>query len=160
MKFKTSRSPNKRILLLLLGLAGMLGACASGPQVTEQEAYDGQAAAGILRPPGVQGALVQRRLVTELAASAAFAGLYPLDSPYQSTEAEILIEPVVIEAVPGRGGFEQMLLQVRAYRKHNSDDGFSQRYRGRASGNRDALDAIVKPLGNDLRRRFGAKPVY
>lgn len=146
--------------LIVLGLTALLGACGSGPRVTGQEAYDGQAAAGIVRPPGAQGAVVQRRLVSGLAPTAAFAGLYPLDSPHQSTEVEVLIEPVVVEAQPGRGGFERLLLQVRAYRKGAPGDGFNKSYRGKASGNRDALDDIVKPLGNDLKRRFGAKPVY
>ncbi|WP_201222021.1 hypothetical protein [Halochromatium roseum] len=147
-------------LLLALALTAMLGACASGPRVAGQEVYDGQAAAGIVRPPGARGAVVQRRLIAGLDPMAAFAGLYPLDSPHQSTEVEVLIEPVVVEAVPSRGGFEHLLLQVRAYRKNHIGDGFSKRYRGKASGNRDALDDIVKPLGRDLKRRFGAKPVY
>jgi hypothetical protein len=148
------------VSLFVLGLTVMLGACASGPRVTGQEIYEGPAAAGVVRPPGPQGAVVQRRLVAELSSSAAFAGLYPLDSAYQSTEAEILIEPVVVEAVPGRGGFERLLLQVRAYRKNAPGDSFNKSYRGKASGHGDALDDILKPLEKDLRRRFGAKPVY
>ncbi len=147
-------------LLFALGLTLMLGACASGPRLTGQEAYAGQAAAGIVRPPGTQGAVIQRRLVAGLELSQAFAGLYPLDSPHQSTEVEVLIEPVVVEAQPGRGGFERLLLQIRAYRKNAPGDGFNNSYRGKASGHRDALDDILKPLGKDLKRRFGAKPVY
>lgn len=147
-------------LLLAFGLIAVLSACASGPRVTGQEAYTGQAAVGIVRPPGAQGAMIQRRLVSGLDASGAFAGLYPLSSPHQSTEVEIVIEPVVVEAQSGSRGFERLLLQVHAYRKHDRGDAFNTRYRGRASGNRDALDEILRPLERDLNRRFGARPVY
>lgn len=151
-----------RLLLLLpvLWLAVLLSGCASGPRVTGQEAYAGQAAAGIVRPAGAQGALIQRRMLAGLDADGAFAGLYPLDSPHERTEVEVLIEPVVIEAQAGGRGFERLLLQVRAYRKNDPGDRFDESYVGRASGNRDALDAILKPLGRDLGRRFGARPVY
>lgn len=148
------------LLLLALSFAALLGACASGPRVTGQEAYDGQAAAGVVRPPGAQGALIQRRMLAGLDVDGAFAGLYPLDSAHQSTEVEILIEPVVVDAQPAGRGFERLLLQVRAYRKNGRADAFNKSYRGRASGNRDALDDILKPLGRDLKRRFGGKPVY
>jgi hypothetical protein len=99
-------------------------------------------------------------MISGLGSSGAFAGLYPLSSPGQNTEVEILIEPLVVDSQSGRRGFERLQLQVRAYRKNNPSDGFTKRYRGKASGNRDALDDILKPLGRDLKRRFGAKPVY
>jgi hypothetical protein len=147
-------------LLLALGFSVLIGACASGPRVSGQESYDGQAAAGVVRPPGTQGAVIQRRLVSGLESSRAFAGLYPLSSPHQNTEAEVLIEPRVMNSQVGRRGFERLELQVRAYRKNDPSDGFRKDYRGKTSGNRDALDDILMPLGRDLRRRFGAKPVY
>jgi hypothetical protein len=149
------------LLLLAISLASLLGACSSGPpRVIGQEAYNGQAAAGIVRPPGAQGAQIQQRMIAGLDADGAFAGLYPLDSAYESTEVEVLIEPVVVEAQPGGRGFERLLLQVRASRKNDRGDAFNKSYRGRASGRRDALDDILEPLGRDLRRRFGANPVY
>lgn len=104
--------------------------------------------------------MLQRRLILGLDSSDAFAGLYPLTSPHENTEVEVLIEPAVIEAESGSCGFDHLLLQVRVYRKHDHSDGFDKRYRGKASGNRDALDELLKPLGRDLKRGFGAKSVY
>ncbi|WP_462320996.1 hypothetical protein [Halochromatium sp.] len=147
-------------LLLVLGVMALLGACATGPGVSGRESYEGPAAAGVVRPPGAAGATIQRRLVSGLESSGAFAGLYPLDSSQQNTEVEVLIEPLVMESQLGRRGFERLQLQVRALRKNDPRDGFNKQYRGQASGSRDALDDILKPLGRDLRRRFGAKPVY
>ncbi len=138
----------------------MLAACASGSQLGGKEPYKGQVAAGVVRPSGADGALVQRRLVAGLEPIGAFAGVYPLTSSYQSTEAEVLIEPSLVESRPGSRGFERLQLQVRAYEKNNRGNGFDKGYRGKASGNRDALDDILKPLGRDLKRRFGAKPIY
>lgn len=145
---------------LALGLIVLLSGCASGPRGSGQESYSGQVAAGVVRPAGAEGDLIQRRLVAGLEPIGAFAGVYPLISPQQSTEAEVLIEPTVIEARFGRRGLERLQLQVRAYEKNNRSNAFNARYQGEAAGNRDAISDILKPLGRDLERRFGAKPVY
>jgi len=147
-------------IFLMLGFIAMLAACASGPPLGGQEPYRGQVAAGVVQPPGPEGDLIQRRLLAGLKPSDAFAGVYPLMSSTQSTEAEVLIEPVVLESRLGSRGFERLRLQVRAYQKNNRGNRFDKGYTGKAAGNRDALDDILKPLERDLKRRFGAKPVY
>lgn len=146
--------------LLALGFAALLAGCASGPQVSGQERYKGQVAAGVVRPLGVEGGLIQRRLVAGLEPIGIFAGVYPLTSSHQSTEVEVLIEPIVVESRSNSRGFERLQLQVRASEKNTRGSGFDKDYRGKATGNRDALDDIIKSLGRDLKRRFGAKPVY
>lgn len=146
--------------LLTLGFTTVLAACAGGPQVSGKEPYEGQVAAGVVQSPGADGGLIQRRLVAGLEPIGIFAGVYPLTSASQSTEAEVLIEPILVESRSDSRGFERLQLRVRAYDKNNHSNGFDKGYRGQASGNRDALDAILKPLGRDLKRRFGAKPVY
>ena len=151
-----------RVFSILLGIAVamLLHGCSTGPTVGGQEPYRGQFAAGVVDPGGRYGSTIQRRLISELEASGRFAGVYPLRSPTQSSEVEVIIQPAVISARPGSRGLERLDLRVAAFRKTSRKDRFNKEYRGKASGGRDALDDIVEPLARDLAKRFGAKPVY
>jgi hypothetical protein len=151
-----------RVLSLLLGIAiaMLLHGCSTGPTVGGQEPYRGQFAAGVVNPGGRYGSTIQRRLINALDASGRFAGVYPLRSSTQSSEVEIIIQPATLSARPGSGGFERIELRVTAFRKTSRKDRFNKTYRGKATGGRDALDDIAKPLVRELTKRFGERPVY
>lgn len=146
-----------RSLVLLLVL--LLTACAGGPQVSKKEAYRGQLAAGVVRPAGPEGVQVQQQLIEGLNASGGFAGVYPLWSANQSTEAQVIVEPLIAAAHRGRRGFERIELGISAHLKHERGR-FRKAYAAKASGSGDALAEVSDQVSRDLNRRFGSRPVY
>lgn len=135
-------------------------ACAGGPQVSTDERYTGQVAAGVVRPAGTTGITVQRRLISALEASGDFAGVYPLFAPAQSSEVGLVITPTILSERRGPTGLEQLRMQVRAERQSLARDALDKTYSGRSSGRNDALDDLIQPLARDLSQRYGRKPVY
>ncbi|MBK1703143.1 hypothetical protein [Halochromatium glycolicum] len=138
----------------------LIGACAGGPQVSANERYTGQVAAGVVRPAGATGIAVQRRLISALEASGDFAGVYPLFAPTQSSEVGVVITPSILDERHGPNGLEQLRVQVRAERQSQTRDALKKTYSGRSSARNTALDDLIQPLARDLTRRYGRKPVY
>jgi hypothetical protein len=148
------------VLLLLTG-------CSSRPVSIDEEAYQGQLAAAVtpIAPGGAglspaERARVQARLVAALDAQGVFATVIPLSTPGESNEAEVIIDPTVLDARRGAGGLERVTLQVRARRKSSGEVGVNGRYKGRSRAGRDAVADAAGALANDLSRRYGTRPVY
>lgn len=147
-------------IILAAGLLLLASACATGPNIPGHEPYRGPLAAGVVRPPGPDGARVQRQLIASLEETGRFAGAFPLWSAQQNTEAEVIVEPAIIRTRSGPRGLAEVELRVSAFRKPARAQAFSKTYRDRASGNRDALEKVAAAVSRDLERRFGARPVY
>jgi len=146
----------------------ILTGCSSAPLSFDGEAYSGQFAAAVA-PVGRSGApgigarerdRIQSRIVSGLYAAGIFASVTALRSPGQNNEAEVIIDPSIIDGSYGSRGLERVKLRVRARRKSTGEVGLDDSYRGQASGNRGAMDKIVKNLARDLKRKFGNRPVY
>lgn len=149
---------------ILLALAG----CSSASISFDDEAYRGQFAAAVT-PVGLSGAAgigarerdrIQSQIVGGLDAAGIFASVTPLSSPGESNEAEVIIDPSVIDGSYGSRGLERITLRVRARRKSTGEVGLDDSYKGRESRKRGAMNEIIKDLARDLKRKFGQQPVY
>jgi hypothetical protein len=152
------------VLSAILVLTG----CSSAPLSVDDEAYRGQFAAAVT-PTGLSGATgigarerdrIQSQIVGGLDTAGIFASVTALRSPGESNEAEVIIDPSIIDASYGSSGLEQLKLRVSARRKSTGEVGLDESYKGRASRNRGAMEEIIKDLARDLERRFGQQPVY
>ena len=161
----TRISPLAAAIAALLLLAG----CGTSPELSvDDEAYRGQLAAavtpvrlaGAARVSGYERDRIQARIVTGLDSADIFASAIPLSAPGQANEAEVIIDPSVIDASPGGRGLERLTLQVVTRGKSTGRIGLNQRYTARGSGGRDALDKVIGDLTKDLRRTYGERPVY
>lgn len=153
---------------VVLSALVVLTGCSSAPLSVDDEAYRGQFAAAVT-PVRLSGAAsigarererIQSQIVGGLDAAGIFASVTALRAPGESNEAEVIIDPSILDASFGSGGLEQVKLRIRARRKSSGEVGHDDSYKGRASRNRGAMDEIVKDLARDLERKFGQKPVY
>jgi hypothetical protein len=150
-------------LVLATILSVLLSACASsGGGIPASETYQGQLAAALAPPAGAgwRGSAMQQQLQRGIEASGTFASVITLDSPRESNEAEVIIQPSVLEAQPGGSGLDRVQLAVRTTRKSTGAVGIDKVYSGRSSGRGDAVDDIIKPLNRDLKRKYREPPVY
>lgn len=150
-------------------LTALVAGCSSTPQfVDSDEGYRGQLAAAVT-PVALSGAAsvsisererIQSRLVRELDAADIFATVIPLSAPQQANEAEVIIDPTVLDASHGSVGVDRLTMRVRAKRKSTGEIGLDDNFKGRASRRGDAVADLMPALTKALKRKYREPPVY
>lgn len=161
------------IVPLILLLAA--GCSSSGDQVDASESYRGQLAAAVAplalaRPAHgfseTANRATQRQMAIDIGAAGIFASVGTLSSLSEANEAEVIIQPTLLELSTGAGDTGMASLKIRASRKSGGRVGVEKVYTGRCRhcGGQSAAPAAIadamKAVIRDLKRAYKAKPAY